>query len=109
MARYWGNDEQGQHRVGDVGFLVEVDHEMRDQGPQAYSLYDRPAHTNQSHMPRLEGWCGTTNGRIVYAHGLAKVVRALPNGRVQYEQLTDPTEIATALDSLGYPDLTPVA
>lgn len=99
MARYWGDDEQGQHSIGDVGFLVQ------SQG--RYRLYDRPAHTNMSHEPRLTGWCGTTNDISVSAEGLARVVRTLPNGRVQYEQIEDRAEIATALDSLGYPELMP--
>lgn len=28
-----------------------------------------PAMTNLSHVERTEGWCGTTNGWAVYAHG----------------------------------------
>jgi len=28
-----------------------------------------PAMTNLSHVERTEGWCGTTNGWSVYAHG----------------------------------------
>jgi len=99
----WGYDEYA--KVGDVGFLVEHSNVLHPRTPSAYHLTEHPAHTNMSHAPRLTGWCGTTNDIYIYAHGIGRVARTCRNGRVQYTRVTDPTEVARVLDSLGYPEL----
>lgn len=104
MARtVWGDDESGQHKVGDRGFLVERSHCIK--GWTRYGLYDRPAHTNMGGCPQFTGWCGTTDDVSVHAHGIGKVVRVARNGRVQFVQVEDPVEIEAVLDELGYPDI----
>lgn len=90
-------------RQGDVGFLIE----RSSRGAERWTLSYTPAHTNQSHEPRLHGWCGETNNVSVYARGLARhVATGNPhNGRIRIEPLTDATEIARALEVLAYPEL----
>ena len=98
-----GPDERLQ--LGDVGFLVEISHTMRNS--ERFELRDLPAFTNHSHRPTLTGWCGTTSDIACYAHGMAKVVRVARNGRALVQQI-DGAELATALEELGFPELMPV-
>jgi hypothetical protein len=91
--------------VGDIGFLVEthnVDHDAT-----SYGLYQRPCHTNQSHEPRLTGWCGATNNTSRHATGLARVVKVALNGRVQIVPVTGAEGAAWLSDVAGYPELVP--
>lgn len=64
-----------------------------------------PAHTNQSHKPRLRGWCGSWNDTSTYGRGVWEVVRVAKNGRCLLSEL-DGDEMQAVLDDLGYPDLT---
>jgi hypothetical protein len=101
LPRWIGPDETLE--VGSVGFLIGRCRTMNG-GATSYHLSDTPAHTNQSHEPRLAGWCGTTNDIATYAVGLAKVTKLARNGRafvvpVEGEALT------AALEELGYPEL----
>ena len=105
MNRWIDNPEYDPNpplQLGDMGFLVS----RAPQGQATiYNLYDRPAHTNQSHEPTLHGWCGTTNNCSINAHGIGRVTRTTKNGRAQIETVTDPAEIAAFLDEAGYPEL----
>lgn len=87
--------------VGDVGFLVEYNYAMQG-GRSVYRLEDRPPYTNQSHQPRLIGWCGSTNDVSVYGCGMAKCVRIAKNGRSLLESI-EATE--AVLEEFGYPEL----
>ena len=88
--------------LGDVGFLVET----CPQGRADYcGLYSRPCHTNQSHEPRLHGWCGETNNVSRNALGLARVVRVAGNGRVQVVPVRGDEARAYLCDVAGYPEL----
>jgi hypothetical protein len=89
--------------IGDTGFLIQFSHE--DTRGISYALRDTPAHTNQSHMPRLEGWCGTTNNVSTTALGAWSIVRVAKNGRILIQQITDPDLLAAFLEEHGYPDL----
>lgn len=90
---------------GFVGFLIRVSDNSH--GGEHYNISDRPAHTNRSHMPKLNGWCGETQNVSVTAEGLARVERITKNDRALVERVTDPEEVASALEELGYPDLAP--
>ena len=90
-------------QVDQVGFLIEAENCIR--GSDSHYLADRPACGNQSGMPRIRGWCGTTNDVAVYGRGLWRVVKIARNGRAKIEELTDRSAIESALDELGYPDL----
>jgi hypothetical protein len=101
MTTQWiGPDES--LNVGDVGFLIEFSNPFKHS--ENWVLRDTPAHTNQSHEPRLRGWCGSWNDTSTNAHGMAKVVRVARNGRAQIVHLVG-DELAAALEDLGYPDL----
>lgn len=96
----WIDTTDCEVNEGDVGFLVEV--QDQNNASERWSLRERPAHTNQSHEPRLTGWCGTTNNRAVFAHGLARIAKTNSNGRVKVEGVDATEEL---LDGLGYPEL----
>jgi len=87
--------------VGAVAFLVR---RSPQQGADSHHLQDRPARTNQSNEPRLNGWCGTTNNVAVYACGVVRVARIAANGRAQVVPLSGP-RLTAALDTLGWPSL----
>lgn len=56
-------------------YIIETIYVGPNQTQDQYVDVDRieistsPAMTNLSHVERTEGWCGTTNGWFVYAHG----------------------------------------
>ena len=85
--------------VGDAGFLVC---RTSEHGVETYSLRRRPAHTNSSHEPRLDGWCGSWNNVSTDACGLARVARQAKNGRLCLAKVTPTPEL---LEELGYPEL----
>jgi hypothetical protein len=85
---------------GKPGFLVETTKE----GVSHWFLRDRPAKTNRTYKPQLNGWCGEDNNKSTYARGLARVVVHLPNARARIERIPD-SESANVLEELGYPEL----
>ena len=87
--------------VGDVGFLVRIVRE----GRETYRLRDTPPRTNQSHEPRLTGWCGETDNVSTFGEGMARVTATNVAGeRMRVALLTGP-ELAAALEAAGYPGL----
>ena len=100
--------------VGDIGFLVET-HNTNYQNTTSYGLYQRPSYglyqrpcqTNQSHEPRLTGWCGETNNVSRHAQGLARVVKAAANGRVAIVAVTGQEGSDWLANVAGYPELIP--
>lgn len=56
-------------------YIIETNYVGPNRTQDQYVDLDRidistsPALTNLSHVDRTEGWCGTTNGWSVYAHG----------------------------------------
>lgn len=96
--------EQGPEKVGDIGFLIRNSNE--NTGTDRFSLRWTPAHTNQSHEPRLNGWCGTYNNVGTYGEGIWKIIRIAKNGRTLIEEVNDEQEREAFLDDVGYPDLT---
>jgi hypothetical protein len=90
--------------VGQAGFLIEFSNPYKRS--ETWVLRDTPAHTNDSHEPRLEGWCGSWNDTSTHAHGMAKVARVARNGRAQVVAITG-AELTAALEELGYPELDP--
>lgn len=92
--------------VGDVRFLVETLNTSN--GVTTWSLRDAPLRTNQSHEPRLSGWCGETNNRSHYARGMVivtKVARKYDAFNRACVRAAKAAERADALLSCGYPDL----
>lgn len=89
--------------AGQAWFLVEILN--TSDGGTRWLLQDRPLHTNQSRQPRLTGWCGETDNRSRYAHGMVRVVRVLPNDRARVVRLRG-AKLKAALEEAGYPDLT---
>jgi len=93
----------GAYEVGHIGFLVRKSNPMRH--TEAVLLTDRPAYTNQSHEPRLYGWCGAWNDTNTYGDGIARVVRAAKNGRCQIVVVDEREEVEAYLERVGFPDL----
>src|SRR5262245_60415022 len=91
-------------RIGDRGFLVHTQHNLR--GWSHRELLDIPPMTNQSHRYRLEGWCGTTNDVAVYGEGMAEVIKLARNGRALVREL-EGEPLRQALEDFGFPELTP--
>jgi len=92
------------NRVGAVGFLVES-RNFNAGGESRYELRQHPGHKNRSGDATLDGWLGETNNVSRTAHGLARVKRITPNGRIMVTTLPE-GEIVAALEGFGYPDLT---
>lgn len=105
MTTRWIGSEDSTYTAGDIGFLIEREGQRTGSTASA-DLHDHPAYTNQSHEPRLYGWCGTTNDTAVYARGVWRVTEIAKNGRAKAEQLKG-KELAAALETLGYPELAP--
>ena len=102
MSSIWVDGDMGE-KIGDVGYVVEVVREGRSR----WSLRERPARTNGSCEPRLEGWCGETDNRSVHAHGVAKIVGQNKTGdRLRIVSVTG-AELAAFLESDGHPELIP--
>ena len=102
MTSMWiGPDETLS--AGDVGFLIAKTNVLRRTAAR-YELRNTPAHTNQSHEPRLHGWCGTYNDLSTNAQGMVRVERMAKNGRAFVREL-EGEELAAALEELGYPEL----
>lgn len=104
METKWIDEQAEPLSVGDAGFLVRNSYE--NTGGERYELRDTPAHTNQSHMPRLVGWCGSWNNVSTYGEGVWKVIRVAKNGRLLLQEI-EGAERQAFLDEYGYPDLTP--
>lgn len=105
MTTMWiGPDEELE--LGQKGFLVE--HSNSNTGSEFYVLRDTPAHTNQSHEPKLHGWCGSYNNVSTHGRGAWRVVRVAKNGRALIEELRG-QELVEMLDEFGYPELAPEA
>lgn len=102
MTTRWIGDDSTPYSLGETGFLVEHSHQLR--GSDSLTLREHPTHTNQSHQPRLYGWCGTTNDIAIYARGVWRVTKIAKNGRAMIEQLKGP-DLTAALETLGYPAL----
>jgi len=98
----WIENYDGQP-VGTIGFLVQV---APERGGERYHLSDRPPYTNQSHEPRLRGWCGTDNNVARFGCGLARITRCARNGRALVTQL-EGAALSAALEELGFPELDP--
>jgi hypothetical protein len=96
-----GPDDSVGH--DDVRFVALIEHEI-DGGGGHYQLSDHPFCGNQSHAPRLRGWCGSTNNVSTMALGMGQVMEILKNGRVRVELLEGEREI-DALGRMGYPEL----
>lgn len=101
-TRWIGPDDR--LAVDMVGFLWCKSNSL--QGWERWTLEDRPPYTNQSHQPRLTGWCGTYNDIATHASGVWKVVRMARNGRAFIRALQG-VELRDALNELGYPELIP--
>ena len=93
----------GEYEVGTIGFLVERSNPMRH--TKTTALHQRPAHTNQSHQPRLHGWCGAWNDTNTYAEGVWRVTRGTKNGRAQITRVDDYALLEAYLEGVGYPEL----
>lgn len=101
MTTQWiGPDET--LAVGDVGFLINLSNPFR--GTDSYHVSQTPAHTNRSHQPQLQGWCGSWNDTSTNACGVVRVERVAKNGRALVRQL-EGEDLAAVLEDLGYPDL----
>lgn len=103
MTTTWIGPDQNL-TVGEIGFLIENNDE--NNASSRYYLRDTPAHTNQSHEPRLHGWCGSWNNVGTYGCGMVRVERVAKNGRAFVREL-EGAELTAALDELGYPELAP--
>jgi hypothetical protein len=86
-----------------IGFLIELTPQGR---AERMTLRVRPGRTNQSQHARLYGWLGSTNNVSAHARGVARVIKLNAAGdRAMVEKL-DGTDLADALETLGYPGLT---
>ncbi len=80
----------------------------REHRSRALHPTDTPARTNRSHEDKLYGWCGSYNNVSTNACGAWRVTRIAKNGRMLISKLTG-DELATFLEEMGFPDLTPLA
>jgi hypothetical protein len=100
---HWIDCNDYDTKIGTIGYLVETHHERS----VSLSLRDRPLRTNQSHVPRLAGWCGETDNRSRYARGVWRVERTNAAGdRAKIVPIVG-AELAAFLEADGYPELTP--
>lgn len=89
--------------IGTIGYLVETLNTST--GRTTWSLHERPLRTNQTHQPRLHGWCGETDNRSRYARGVVCVTgvnRARDRARIA--RLTG-AGLAAFLECDGHPEL----
>lgn len=103
MAQWIDESAEDGYQIGQVGFLTRTSPQGK---ADIWRLCDRPLRTNQSHEPRLTGWCGETNNVNRNAEGMARVVRIARNGRALVMPL-EGAELTAALEELGYPELDP--
>lgn len=90
--------------VDDVVFVASVLDTSNGGERYRYSL--SPYRTNQSHEPRLTGWCGETNNRSVTAEGLFRVVKIAGNYNERLQLKRVPAaELSAELMQLGYPEM----
>jgi len=84
---FWAEENEGALKVGEIGFVVEVDRE----GVSRTTIQGRPARTNMSHEARLRGYCGETNNVVITAKGCAEILRrsTRDENRVQVRALPD--------------------
>jgi len=68
-------------------------------------LSDAPPRTNQSNEPTVVGSCGSYNNVSTNGKGIWKVIKALNNGRVKLERVTNADKIAAYLEETGFPDI----
>ena len=93
--------------IGTHGYLVRTLNTSN--GVESHSLRERPLRTNQSHEPRLTGWCGETDNRSRYAVGVWKIVQVnKARDRVRIVRLHG-ADLACFLADDGHPDLMPAA
>jgi len=90
--------------IGAVGFLVQRSEPYKPYINPTHKLYDRPACTNMSHQPKLNGWCGSTDNVSINALGVAQVVQVFANGRARVRTLHG-AEAVEALGKLGWSDM----
>jgi hypothetical protein len=91
--------------IGTIGYLVETLN--TSSGRTTYALRERPLRTNQSHEPRLSGWCGETDNRSRYARGVWRVTKVNRAGdRASISRVTG-ADLARFLEEDGHPDLIP--
>lgn len=88
---------------GDEGYLVEIVNTST--GRTRFALRDRPPRTNQSLEPRLDGWCGETDNRSLFARGAWCIMRTNAVGdRAEIKRMTG-ASLAAFLERDGYPEL----
>lgn len=101
MTGMWiGPDENLS--VGDKGFLINTSNPIK--GTDTYFLRDTPAYTNQSHEPKLHGWCGSWNDTSTRGCGMWEVTRCAKNGRAYITEI-EGWKLKEALEEFGYPEL----
>lgn len=101
----WIDCEYGTE-IGTIGYLVETTN--NNTGHTTWSLRERPLRTNQSNEARLSGWCGETDNRSRFAHGVARVAKvSATTMRAQVKKL-DGADLAAHLYRDGHPDLIPM-
>lgn len=97
----WIDSDSYENKIGDLRYLVETLNTSN--GRTSWSLYERPLRTNQSHQPRLNGWCGETDNRSRYARGVVRVMALNAAGdRCRIAQVTG-DELQAFLERDGFP------
>ena len=99
----WINSNGQDYEVGQIGFLIKKSNPIRH--TESHILSQRPPSTNQSHQPRVHGWCGSWNDTNTYGLGVWRVARVCKNGRVQLTECANAQEVVTFLAEVGFPDL----
>lgn len=99
-------DADAEVEVNRPYFLVEADHTGYGGVTTRWQLRDQPLRTNQSHQPRLVGWCGETDNVSRHARGMVRVTSIAGNGRARIVRLQG-AELTAALEQAGYPELDP--
>ena len=103
MHPTWIDCSNGYETIGDHCYLVEV--LDTSSGRTSWSLHERPLRTNQSHEPRLHGWCGETDNRSRFARGVVRVVDTTKSGDRCRIAAVKGDALLAFLEQDGYPEL----
>ena len=99
----WAGDALTGHKVGDLGFVVELHkHETKS---TRYELRGHPARAPAGGETMLYGVVKDSNYTRVSALGIGKVLEVKPNGRALIELLDNDAEVRASVNDLGYPEL----
>ena len=100
----WMSADPSYSDIGDLGFVAEVLNFNTRQDWHEFGT--SPCRKNLSHEPVLSGWCGSTNNINRVAIGVGIITRITKSGERMLVKILKGADLTSALDALGWPDLT---